>query len=49
MNKVEYFLTCLNKECSEIIKDCSKALRFGLNDKSPCEINGDTKIQNELA
>ena len=32
MNKVEYLLTCFTEECSEIQKECTKALRFGLDD-----------------
>ena len=32
MNKTEYLLTCIMEECSEVQKECSKALRFGLED-----------------
>ncbi len=32
LNVTEYLLTCLNEECSEIIKITDKALRFGLKD-----------------
>lgn len=30
MNKTEYLLACLAEECSEVTKECTKALRFGL-------------------
>ncbi len=33
MNKIEYLLTCVSEECSEVAKECSKALRFGLEDQ----------------
>ena len=29
----EYLLTCLMEECAEVIKECSKSLRFGLKSK----------------
>lgn len=32
MNKKEYLLTCLIEECSEVQKEATKALRFGLDD-----------------
>jgi hypothetical protein len=32
MNKAEYLLTCLIEECSEVQKEATKALRFGLED-----------------
>lgn len=32
MNKTEHLLTCLIEECSEVQKEATKALRFGLND-----------------
>ena len=32
MNKKEYLLTCLIEECSEVQKEGTKALRFGLDD-----------------
>lgn len=32
MNKKEYLLTCLVEECSEVQKEATKALRFGLDD-----------------
>lgn len=35
MNKKEYLLTCLAEECAEVAQACSKALRFGLDDKGP--------------
>lgn len=33
MNKIEHLLTCLVEECSEVQKEATKALRFGLDDK----------------
>lgn len=44
MNINEHILTCISEECSEIIKDISKALRFGIDD-----INPETKQTNRLA
>ncbi|WP_435626968.1 hypothetical protein [Candidatus Ferrigenium straubiae] len=35
MNRKEYLLTCLAEECAEVAQACSKALRFGLDDKRP--------------
>lgn len=32
MNQSEHLLVCLIEECAEVIKDTSKALRFGLDD-----------------
>ena len=32
MNKQEYLLTCLSEEAAEMIKEATKALRFGLDD-----------------
>jgi NTP pyrophosphatase (non-canonical NTP hydrolase) len=31
MNRLEYLLTCLAEECSELAIECSKAKRFGLD------------------
>jgi oligoribonuclease NrnB/cAMP/cGMP phosphodiesterase (DHH superfamily) len=33
MTRQEHLLTCLSEECSEVIKNVSKALRFGLDDQ----------------
>lgn len=35
MNREEHLLTILSEECAEVIKDVSKALRFGLDDYPP--------------
>lgn len=35
MTREEHLLTILSEECSEIIKESSKALRFGLDDINP--------------
>jgi len=35
MTKKEHLLTCLSEEASEVIKDISKSLRFGLEDINP--------------
>lgn len=32
MDRKEYLLTCLIEECSEVQKEATKALRFGLDD-----------------
>jgi len=41
MNKTEHLLIILAEECAEVIKETSKALRFGLSDHAP-----DSKITN---
>lgn len=35
MNRLEYLLTCLSEECSEVQKASSKAMRFGMNNLVP--------------
>lgn len=35
MTETEHLLTCLMEECSEVIKNTSKCLRFGLDDADP--------------
>lgn len=49
MNTNEHLLTILGEEASEVIKDVSKSLRFGLDDRH--KIEGPTnmeKLVNEL-
>jgi len=36
MSPTEYLLICLGEECAEVIKDASKALRFGPNNSETC-------------
>lgn len=44
MNTKEYLLTCLSEECSEVAKEASKAMRFGLHDK----YNGETPLERMI-
>lgn len=44
MNSREHILTCISEECSEVQKEISKALRFGIDD-----INPETNIANRVA
>ena len=51
MNNTEHLLTCLAEEASEIIKDVSKSLRFGLDDVNVLDPDGPSnrqRIVNEL-
>lgn len=49
MNLQENLLTTLGEEASEIIKDCSKANRFGLGDINPeTGISSKEAIQTEI-
>lgn len=43
MNRNEHLMTILIEECSEVQKEVSKAMRFGLDDWSPFD---DTKTTN---
>ncbi len=49
MNREQHLLVILSEECSEVIKDVSKALRFGLKDgySGSSKINSDN-ISSEL-
>jgi hypothetical protein len=38
MNREEHLLIILSEECSEVSKEVSKALRFGLSDMKPEQI-----------
>lgn len=40
MDKIEYLLICLAEEGSEIVKDVSKTLRFGLDEVNILNPNG---------
>lgn len=40
MNITEHLLTCLSEECQEVAKECSKALRFGLEDQVTLDPTG---------
>ena len=42
MDVKEHLLTCLSEEASEIIKDVSKSLRFGLSDRNVLNPTGPT-------
>lgn len=44
MDRKEYLLTCLMEECSEVIKNCSKAIRFGLDSEYEGVSNKDSII-----
>ena len=35
MNRTEHLLVIVAEECAELAKECSKALRFGLDDHHP--------------
>lgn len=52
MNEQEHLLAVLSEECSEVVQEVCKALRFGLHDVNPKEPNqGDNqrRIERELA
>lgn len=48
MNTQEHLLSCLAEECNEVAKDCSKAMRFGLDDKYK-ELTPRQNISHEIA
>lgn len=49
MNKEQYLLTCIAEEASEVVKDATKAIRFGLHDKNPTAYaNNAANIVQEL-
>ena len=48
MNRKEHLLTILAEECMEIGKECTKALRFGLEDHHPTQTGTNSqKIDDE--
>ncbi len=52
MTKVEHLLVCLMEECSEVQKEASKALRFGVDSKDVFKYEKEThgeKIVTEFA
>ena len=49
MNRTEHLLVILMEECSEVQKNASKALRFGLDDHAPdSNISNSQMITNEI-
>lgn len=42
MNHQEHLLTCLAEECSEVTKDVTKSLRYGLDDRNVLDPTGPT-------
>lgn len=52
MTKVEHLLVCLMEECTEVQKEASKALRFGVDAKDEFKYGDEThgeKIITEFA
>ncbi|TLP41073.1 MazG nucleotide pyrophosphohydrolase domain-containing protein [Arcobacter arenosus] len=50
MNREQHYLLKLSEECSEVAKECSKAILFGLDDFEPNQtLSNQEKIENELA
>jgi hypothetical protein len=47
-NETQHLLVCAMEECSEIQKDCAKALRFGLDDHHPKYEPNAERIINEF-
>jgi len=45
MNSKEHLLVCLSEEANEVAKDCSKALRFGIDDVNILYPSGPTNRQ----
>jgi len=49
MTKNEYLLSCLSEEASEVIKDVSKSLRFGMDSSYPgSSVQNRDRIREEL-
>ena len=50
MNKEQHYLLKLSEECSEVTKECSKAVLFGLEGFEPNQpLTNKEKIENELS
>lgn len=47
MNRKEHLLTILAEECMEIGKECTKALRFGLEDHHPTQTGTNSQKIND--
>ena len=43
MNDTEYLLVCLGEESSEVVKTCSKILRFGMDSSHPRDLKTNNK------
>lgn len=49
MNRTEHLLTVLAEECIKVAADICKALRFGLDDRSPLPPNGSAANRELIA
>lgn len=49
MNITEHLLVCLAEEGSEVTKDATKSLRFGLQDRNVLDPAGPTNVERLVA